>query len=109
MTADNLLSLAAAAEAPSEHPLAQAVVEAAFNARLTPPEAETFEAIPGKGITVRIGGAGVVVGSPRFMAETGVDLARLGQRIGALEEKGRTVIAVARNGELLGQIGRAHV
>src|SRR3546814_16664703 len=40
---DELLVIAAAAEASSEHPLAQAVVEAAFEGRLTPPEADAFE------------------------------------------------------------------
>jgi heavy metal translocating P-type ATPase len=99
---DKLLSLAAAAEAPSEHPLAQAVVEAAFDARLQPPEVQSFEASPGKGVTARIGGADVMVGSPRFLAESGVDLAPLERRIGALEDEGRTVIAVSRDTGLLG-------
>ena len=99
---DALLALAAAAEAASEHPLAEAVVEAAFEAGLTPPDAETFEATPGKGVTARIDGEDVLVGSPRFLTEGGVDLKPLEQRIGALEDLGRTVVAVARGGEFLG-------
>jgi Cu+-exporting ATPase len=78
---DDLLTLAAAAEAASEHPLAQAVVEAAFDARLTPPEAEDFEATPGMGVSARIRGTQVLVGSPRFLNERGVDLKPLEQRI----------------------------
>src|SRR6516164_6735079 len=46
---DELLALAAAAEASSEHPLAQAVVEAAFERGVTPPDVDSFEALPGKG------------------------------------------------------------
>ena len=99
---DALLALAAAAEAASEHPLAEAVVEATFDANLTPPDAESFEATPGKGATARIDGKDVLVGNPRFLTERGVDLKPLEQRICALESKGRTVVAVARDGALLG-------
>ena len=99
---DTLLALAAAAEAASEHPLAEAVVEAAFDADLTPPDTESFEATPGKGGTARIDGKDVLVGNPRFLTERGVDLKPLEQRICALESKGRTVVAVARDGALLG-------
>jgi len=99
---EELLGLAAAAEASSEHPLAQAVVDAAFDRSVVPPDVESFEAAPGKGVVARIGGREVVVGSPKFLADRGVDLARLGERIGALEDAGRTTIAVARDGQALG-------
>src|SRR5258705_72959 len=45
-----LLAIAAAAEASSEHPLAQAVVEAAFARGATPPDVQSFDAFPGKGV-----------------------------------------------------------
>ncbi|SMF26593.1 copper-(or silver)-translocating P-type ATPase [Tistlia consotensis] len=99
---DDVLSLAAAAEGSSEHPLAQAVVKAAFDAGLTPSEAESFDASPGKGVSAHIDGAEVLVGSPRFVAGSGIDLALLEERLNALEDKGRTVIAVARDAKLLG-------
>ncbi|MBS3025292.1 heavy metal translocating P-type ATPase [Acidiphilium multivorum] len=101
---DNLLALAAAAEASSEHPLAQAVVNAAFEHGVVPPEVDSFEAIPGKGVIARIKGDDVLVGSPRFLSEHGVDLSRLAERIDALEAVGRTVIAVSRNGRALGAL-----
>src|SRR6266446_4813812 len=91
-----LLAIAAAAEASSEHPLAQAVVEAAFARGATPPDVASFEAFPGKGIIARIGAREVLVGSPRFLADRGLDLTRLHARIRALEEAGRTVIVIAR-------------
>jgi Cu+-exporting ATPase len=97
-----LVAIAAAAEASSEHPLAQAVVEAAFACGATPPDVESFEAFPGKGVTARIGGREVLVGSPRFLAERGVDLLRLHARVESLEEGGRTVIGIAREGRALG-------
>jgi len=103
-TAD-LLALTAAAEACSEHPLAQAVVDAAFEARLVPPEVEGFEAVPGKGVSARVAGRDVLVGSPRFLAESCVALGEVDARIRTLEELGRTVVAVARDGGLLGLLG----
>jgi heavy metal translocating P-type ATPase len=99
-----LLAVAAAAEASSEHPLAQAVVEAAFERGATPPDVESFEAFPGKGVVARIGSREVLVGSLRFIAGHGVDLAHLHARLEALETAGRTVIAVARDGRALGLV-----
>ncbi|MBI1330934.1 MAG: heavy metal translocating P-type ATPase [Alphaproteobacteria bacterium] len=104
---DDLLGLAAAAEASSEHPLAEAVVQAAFARHITPPKVEHFEAVPGKGIRAQIDGETVLAGSPRFLREAGIDLIALGQRITALESAGRTVIAVARTGHLLGLLALA--
>jgi Cu+-exporting ATPase len=103
-TEDELLALAAAAEASSEHPLAQAVVNAAFERGAVPPEVESFEAVPGKGVVARIVGRDVLVGSPRFLAEYGVTLAHVAERISTLEEAGRTVIAVGRDGRALGAL-----
>ena len=99
---DDLLGIAAAAEASSEHPLAQAVVRTAFDRGVVPPDVESFEAVPGQGVIARIEGGEVVVGSPQFVADRGIDLARLHERIVALEHAGRTVTAVARNGGALG-------
>src|SRR3546814_2999694 len=69
---------------------------------LTLPEADAFEAIPGKGIAAKVAGHDVLVGSPRFLAERGVALTMLDERTQTLEAQGRTVITVARNGKLLG-------
>ncbi|MBN8901435.1 MAG: copper-translocating P-type ATPase [Rhodospirillales bacterium 69-11] len=99
-----LLAVAAAAETSSEHPLAQAVVKAAFDRGATPSDVASFEAFPGKGVVARIDAGEVVVGSPRFLADQNIDLARLRNIIEALEAKGRTVIAVARDGRALGVV-----
>ena len=104
MSEQELLATAAAAEASSEHPLAQAVVKAAFERGATAPEVESFEALPGKGVVARINAGEVLVGSPRFLAERDVDLASLAKSVEELEAAGRTVIAVARDGRAVGLI-----
>src|SRR6516164_1570614 len=99
-----LLALAAAAEASSEHPLAQAVIEAAFERGITPPDVDSFEALPGRGVVARMGGREALVGNPRFLADQGVNLSQFHSRIAELESAGRTVIGVARDGHALGII-----
>jgi len=97
-----LFEIAAAAESASEHPLARAIVQAAFERGITPPGVEGFEAVPGLGVVARIRGAETLVGSPRFLAERGVDLAAIAARISKLESNAHTVIAVARGDRCLG-------
>jgi heavy metal translocating P-type ATPase len=99
-----LLAVAAAAEASSEHPLAQAVLNAALERGLHLPTVEDFESFTGLGVEARIEGTQVQVGRPRFLEEKGIDLSALAARIAVLEEAGRTVIVVSRNGHLLGAI-----
>lgn len=101
---DELLSLAAAVESASEHPLAQAIVNAAFERGLTPPPVKDFEAFPGKGVVATVGKRRVVVGSPGFLELHGVDLKSLKKSIVKLEESGRTVLVVARDKQALGAI-----
>jgi Cu+-exporting ATPase len=104
---EELLALAAAVEAASEHPLAEAIVTASFERHITPPEVEQFEAVPGKGVRAEIGGETVLVGNPRFLADSGVELAPLTGRMAALEGFGRTVIAVAQGGQPVGLLALA--
>ena len=101
-TEEEVLSLAAAAEAGSEHPLGRAVVEEAFARSLGLPEVQEFEAVPGKGIRATLADQKLVVGSPPFLASDGVNIAAHEKRIAELEAQGLTVIAVARDGALVG-------
>ncbi len=97
-----LLAVAAAVEAGSEHPLARAVVEEAFKRSIALPEVQGFEAVTGRGVRARHGDKKLLVGSPAFLAAQGVGLAGQDGRISELEAEGLTVIGVAREGVLLG-------
>jgi P-type Cu+ transporter len=102
--ADELLAVAAAAETGSEHPLGQAVLDAALDRGLDVPAVEDFESVTGLGVTARLDGQQVLVGRAAFLQEHGIDTTPLAERIAALEESGRTVIAVGREGRLRGII-----
>jgi P-type Cu2+ transporter len=69
--ADEALSLAAAAEANSEHMLARAIVSSARERNLTIPPTEGFQALPGRGVRVRIEGRQFQVGGPRLLEANG--------------------------------------
>ncbi len=102
-----LLRLAAAAEQQSEHPLAAAVVRGAHARALSLPEPEDFTAIAGRGVVALIEGRAAIVGSAALMAEQGVDLGALEAERTRLESLGRTVFAVAENGQPLGLLAVA--
>ena len=101
---DELLALVAAAEASSEHPLAQAVVSAAVERGLDIPAVRDFDSLAGRGVVALIGGQRVLVGRPSFLEGEGVELSTTAARIVELEEMGRTVIAASRDGKLLGTL-----
>jgi P-type E1-E2 ATPase len=77
-------------------------MKAAFEREAVPPAVESFEALPGKGVIARISGDEVIVGNPKLLADRSIDLTPSLERVATLEEKGRTVIAVARDHRLLG-------
>ncbi|MFQ6856222.1 heavy metal translocating P-type ATPase [Streptomyces sp. 35M1] len=102
---DTLLALAAAAEHPSEHPLARSVVQAARERGLVIAEATDFTSAPGAGVSATIAGSTVQVGSPAHLAPAG----RLGVAadVRALEDEGRTAVLVLRDGAPAGVLGIA--
>ncbi|HRQ92491.1 MAG TPA: heavy metal translocating P-type ATPase [Anaerolineales bacterium] len=97
---NELLSLAASAERYSEHPLAQAVREAAHARQLPLHEPHNFEAIPGHGVRAVVNGSSVAVGGPRMLASAN-PLAE------QLQAAGKTAVLVALEGEIIGLLGVA--
>ncbi len=104
---DWVLRLGAAAEVNSEHPLGEAVVQAARSRDLVVDEPGTFNAIPGHGVEARVDSRAVLVGNRRLMHDRGVDIAGLLQRAEQLEEDGKTVMFVAVDGQAAGLIAVA--
>jgi Cu+-exporting ATPase len=104
----DLLGLAAGAESASEHPLARAVVEGA-RARGSEPVApvERFDAIPGGGVTARVGEHTVVIGTRRLLDERGIATAALEDQLTMLEDAGKTAMLVAVDGVAAGALGVA--
>ncbi|MFG2956413.1 heavy metal translocating P-type ATPase [Streptomyces sp. NPDC048291] len=104
-----LLTFAAAAEHPSEHPLARAVVDAARDRGLDLPVTEEFGSAPGVGVTAAVGGRKVAVGAPvRLLAEADDPRSvRAAVAAAELEEGGRTAVVVIVDGTPAGLLGIA--
>ena len=100
MARDEVLSLVAAAEASSEHPVAEAVLRAARAEGVSLAEAEGFEAIAGHGIRARVAGRDVLVGADRLMAREGIDTGPLAEQEARLAARGRTALFAAVDGRL---------
>lgn len=91
---EEVLSLAAALEAFSEHPLAQAIVEAAEGRGLPRPEVRDFQAVPGKGVEGTLEGKRYRVGRPEWAEELGLRVSEALKR-GLREAEGREESVVA--------------
>ena len=98
----DLLSLAASAERYSEHPLAEAVRAAAGEHHVPLHEPRDFEAVPGLGVRAKVNGTTVVVGNRRMIpSAAALPIAA------ELEAQGKTLLFVARDGELAGLLAAA--
>ena len=104
---DALLALAASAERPSEHPVSQAILSAAQERGLPISEADEFTSLTGYGISARVGGEGVLVGSQSLMEQEGFSLDGLEERAETLEGEGKTVTFVATGGSIAGLVAVA--
>ncbi len=105
VTRAELLQLAASLEQSSHHPLARAVVEAARAEGLAPQAAEAVQAVGGKGVTGRVEGRAVQLGSPDFIEGLGVAVPPA--LLEPLVSAALTPVAVAADGRLLGVMGLA--
>jgi len=93
-----LLSLAAAADRRSAHPLAKAVVDYATLKQIVVPEPEQYEQVQGRGVIATVSGSAVLVGNAALLRENGVQL------IAAIEDSGQTPVHVAIDGQSAGAI-----
>jgi P-type Cu2+ transporter len=104
---DELMSVAAALEQESEHPLAEAIVRRAEERGIPRVRAVDFENVPGHGATALVDGRRVAVGNLRLMEREGVDLDELRQQQQELASSGHTAVVVAVDGQAVGLIGLA--
>ncbi len=102
--AQDVLALAAAAEFPSEHPLARAVVTAARDAGVPLARAENFSAVPGLGVSARVAGHLVQVSRPAAQAGSAAEFAA---QTAELENSGQTAAAVRIDGRVVALLGIA--
>ncbi|MDP3262724.1 MAG: heavy metal translocating P-type ATPase [Tabrizicola sp.] len=107
ITETDLLSLAAALERGSEHPLAEAIVEGAEAQGAPRQEAADFEAITGKGVRGTVGGRAVALGNAAMMREMGLDTGAAEARADTLRAEGKTAMFIAADGALVGIVAVA--
>lgn len=105
----DVLTLAASLETLSEHPLATAIVKAAEMQKVELKNAEEFQSTPGKGVQAKINNQAIALGSVRFLASLGVLAESAKDSAIKWENEAKTVIAVARDGVLVGIIAIADV
>ncbi len=104
---DELLRLAAAVEARSEHPIAEGLVRRAKERGLELPPVTDFRAIPGKGAWAQVEGRDLKVVSGPYLREAGIPAEAEG--LGETDEEGRTAVYVVEGREVLGVITLADV
>ena len=107
VTEQELLTLAAALEQKSEHPLAKAVLAYAAEQQLTAPEVTDFAALPGNGLSAQLDGKEIFGGNAAFI-ETKVSVpAELSAKAAALSAEGKTPLFFGGAGRLLGVVAVA--
>ena len=106
---EELLGVAAGMEAKSEHPLAEAILSYASRIGVKALESYDFEAVPGKGITAKIGEVTYFAGNQKYLEESGIPLDQYEARLTKLADEGKTPLLFARDKAYLGTIAVADV
>ena len=101
-----LLRLAAALEARSEHPIARAILTRASESNIAAEPAQAVQAVVGRGVTGRVAGSDAWLGSRRYLAER-MNSAAVLQQADALSQAGRTIVAVGDSRDVWGLIASA--
>jgi Cu+-exporting ATPase len=102
-----LLHLAASLERGSEHPLAQAVVEAAERKKIDLSAVTEFESLTGRGVKGKVDGRSVGLGNASFLTGENIDAGNLLERAEKIRREGQTAMFVVADGRTLGLLGVA--
>ena len=106
ISADTLISLAAALETGSEHPIAAAVTAYAAEKGLAVPDAADFHAVFGKGVRARVAGTDCAAGNAALLTELGIPLSdAIAAARAEMAERGETALAVVQAGRIAGLLG----
>jgi len=104
---EEILQLAASAEHGSEHPLGEAIVKAASEKKLKLSPASDFNAVPGHGIEALVEGKKLLLGNLKLIKNKGLSLNGLEEEANRLWEKGKTVMFIALDSQVVGIIAVA--
>ena len=102
-----VLGKVATVEAKSEHPIAQAIVDAARAQNIALGAISQFESITGFGVSARVDGDLVEIGADRYMRELGLNVETFGSDAARLGDEGKTPLYAAINGQLAAMIAVA--
>jgi len=104
---NDVLRIAAAIEKGSEHPIGEAIVSRAEDAKISLPETREFEAISGKGVKAVVEGSEAVLGNRIMLSEYGLISPQIDERMKDLEATGSTVVGVSVSREVIGLVAVA--
>lgn len=105
---DHVLSMVAAVESRSEHPIAKAIVDAAIKENLTLPKVNQFDSVTGMGVYAAIDENGDIhIGADRYMLQLNIDISPFASAAQRLGDEGKSPLYVAINGKLAGIIAVA--
>ncbi|MFD1514426.1 heavy metal translocating P-type ATPase [Halomarina rubra] len=100
----DVLTRAASAEAFSEHPLADAILDCADERGVEFPDPDEFDSVTGKGIRAEVDEMRILVGKPGWLTEEGIDMATARDDIDRLQARGYTVVCVAVDETVVGLV-----
>ncbi|HEX2881148.1 MAG TPA: heavy metal translocating P-type ATPase, partial [Polyangiaceae bacterium] len=104
---EQVLSIAAALEKSSEHPLAAAIVSVAVDRGVTIPDVQGFRSVVGKGVEGKVAGVDVALGNAKLLAERNISASTFAKAGDELRTEGQTVVFLAIGGQLAGVLGVA--
>jgi Cu+-exporting ATPase len=99
-----VLRLAASLEKKSEHPLAEAIVNAAVKKDIPLEDITNFESIPGKGVKAKLNNSELILGNRNLMEDSKADLGLAKFELERLENQGKTVVILAQDNQVIGLI-----
>ncbi len=104
---DEIISLAASCEKESEHPIAQAILDAALSRGLTVEDPVGFTSLPGSGVQAKVGGKNIALGNLSLMTRIGCNTDDMQAKQDDIALTGKTPIFIAKDREIIGLLALA--